>query len=86
MSAQAAVRFAGSLALLCASTAWAADTIKIAHIDPTSGPFAAQGEGISKHLQATIDEINASYGWNTDVRIEATDTVLRTTCKMEQPQ
>jgi branched-chain amino acid transport system substrate-binding protein len=42
--------------------AFAADTIKIAHIDPLSGPFALQGESGSRHIQAAIDEINARGG------------------------
>ena len=42
----------------CAS-ATAAETIKIAHIDPQSGPFALQGKEGDRHIQAAIDEINS---------------------------
>ena len=40
----------------------AADTIKIAHIDPLSGPFALVGDSLSRLLQAAIDEVNAKGG------------------------
>jgi branched-chain amino acid transport system substrate-binding protein len=53
--------FAAGLCWVAAS-AFAADTIKIAHIDPLSGPFALQGESGSRHIQAAIDEINARGG------------------------
>jgi Periplasmic binding protein len=42
--------------------ATAADTIKIAHIDPQSGPFALQGQSGDRHIQQAIDEINARGG------------------------
>ena len=45
----------------CAS-ATAADTIKIAHIDPQSGPFALQGQAGDRHIQQAIDKINARGG------------------------
>lgn len=45
-----------------AAGALAADTIKIAHIDPLSGPFALQGLSSGRHFQAAIDEINAGGG------------------------
>jgi branched-chain amino acid transport system substrate-binding protein len=32
------------------------------------------------------DSEGTGYGWRTDLRIEAKDTVMPTTCKMEQPQ
>ena len=44
--------------LFVASAAPAADTIKIAHIDPLSGPFALVGESIDRLLQASIDDVN----------------------------
>jgi branched-chain amino acid transport system substrate-binding protein len=49
---------------ICMSVAGAhaADTIKIAHIDPQSGPFALQGQMGSRHIQASIDEINGKGG------------------------
>ena len=48
-------------AATCANVT-AADTIKIAHIDPQSGPFALQGKEGDRHIQAAIDEINARGG------------------------
>jgi branched-chain amino acid transport system substrate-binding protein len=48
--------------LALAAGAQAADTIKIAHIDPQSGPFALQGQMGSRHIQTVIDEINARGG------------------------
>jgi branched-chain amino acid transport system substrate-binding protein len=47
---------------MLAACAFAADTIKIAHIDPQSGPFALQGQMGDRHIQAAIDEINARGG------------------------
>ena len=48
----------------------AADTIKIAHIDPLSGPFALQGQSGSRHIQQAIDEINARGGVLGGTRLE----------------
>ena len=45
-----------------AAGAFAADTIKIAHIDPQSGPFALQGQTGDRHIQQAIDAINARGG------------------------
>ena len=39
-----------------------ADTIKIAYIDPLTGPFANVGDQGVKHFQGVIDRINASGG------------------------
>ena len=55
---------------LVAANVFAADTIKIAHIDPLSGPFALQGESGSRHIQAAIDEINARGGVLGGVKLE----------------
>jgi len=41
-----------------------AQTIKVAYIDPLSGPFANVGEQGLKHFQAMADEINAKGGMN----------------------
>ena len=51
-------------ALLCLVPAFGAraDTIKIAQIDPLSGPFGLVGESLSRHLDATVEEINAAGG------------------------
>lgn len=43
-------------------SAVAADTIRIAHIDPMSGPFADVGERADKQLRGVIEEINAKGG------------------------
>src|SRR3954465_1610339 len=40
----------------------AAETIKIAQIDPMSGPFGLVGESLGRHLDAAADEINAKGG------------------------
>ena len=37
-------------ALTLAASTFAADTIKIAHIDPMSGPFGLAGQTLSKHF------------------------------------
>ena len=43
-------------------SAIAADTIKIAHINPMSGPFADSGERADKMLRSVVKEINAKWG------------------------
>lgn len=48
--------------LLFAFAAEAADTIRIAHIDPLSGPFGLVGESFGRHLDAAAVEINAKGG------------------------
>ncbi len=55
-------RFAGlilgaMIALCSAAAAWAADTVKIAFIDPLSGPFAATGEQGLAHYRFAADEL-----------------------------
>ena len=40
----------------------AAETIRIAHIDPLSGPFAVAGTALGHHMRAAADEINAKGG------------------------
>lgn len=47
---------------LLATAAGAADNIRIAHMDPLSGPFALVGESDSRLLQAAVDDINARGG------------------------
>jgi branched-chain amino acid transport system substrate-binding protein len=47
---------------LAAGSAYAADTIKIAYIDPLSGGGASVGEGGLKHFQWLADQINAAGG------------------------
>ncbi|WP_298432240.1 branched-chain amino acid ABC transporter substrate-binding protein [Geobacter sp.] len=48
--------------LSLAFSATAADTIRIAQIDPMSGPFADVGERANKQLRGVIEEINAKGG------------------------
>ncbi|MEM8688068.1 MAG: branched-chain amino acid ABC transporter substrate-binding protein [Pseudomonadota bacterium] len=45
------------IALSSAVAAWAADTVKIAFIDPLSGPFAATGEQGLVHYQFAAEEL-----------------------------
>lgn len=42
--------------------AYAADNVKIAVIDPLSGPFANVGEAMVRHVQLAADEVNARGG------------------------
>jgi len=44
------------------SMAHAAETIKVAHIDPMSGPFGLVGESFGRHLDAAAAAINAKGG------------------------
>ena len=70
MSWMASMRLLAAVSALLAVSVFAADTIKIAHIDPLSGPFALQGESGSRHIQAAIDEINARGGVLGGIRLE----------------
>ncbi|NNF80711.1 MAG: branched-chain amino acid ABC transporter substrate-binding protein [Rhizobiales bacterium] len=45
------------IAVSSAAMAWAADTVKIAFIDPLSGPFAATGEQGLAHYRFAADEL-----------------------------
>jgi len=53
-----------SLGLALALPAQAAETLKVAQIDPVSGPLAPIGESSTKHLQAKFDSINDAGGMN----------------------
>ena len=53
-----------SLGLALALTAQAAETLKVAQIDPVSGPLAPIGESSTKHLQAKFNSINDAGGIN----------------------
>ena len=60
---------------------FAAETIKIAHIDPLSGPFALVGESFAHHLELVAAEINAKGGLqleivNLDNKSSPQDSVL----------
>jgi branched-chain amino acid transport system substrate-binding protein len=48
----------------------AAETIKVAHIDPLSGPFALVGESVSRLLQAAADDVNARGGVLNGTKLE----------------
>jgi branched-chain amino acid transport system substrate-binding protein len=54
---------AAMLFAFCAA-AQAQSTVKIAYIDPLSGPFANVGEAGLKHFQAMAEELNAKGGLN----------------------
>ena len=45
--------------LTLAASTFAADSIKIAHIDPLSGPFGLAGQTLSKHFDAIVADINS---------------------------
>jgi len=51
-----------ALIAMMAGTAAAADTIKIAYIDPLSGAFAGVGDAGYRHFQYSADLINAKGG------------------------
>ncbi len=50
MSGNSLIRLFAAGFCLLAANAFAAVTIKIAHIDPLSGPFALQGESGSRQI------------------------------------
>jgi branched-chain amino acid transport system substrate-binding protein len=52
-----------SAALTAAFAANAADPVKIAVIDPLSGPFANVGEAMVRHVQLAADTVNARNGF-----------------------
>jgi branched-chain amino acid transport system substrate-binding protein len=54
----------GAAVALVALPAAAQDSIKIAYIDPLSGPFANVGELGVHHFQFVMDRINAKGGVN----------------------
>ncbi|MBU1193358.1 MAG: branched-chain amino acid ABC transporter substrate-binding protein [Proteobacteria bacterium] len=49
-------------AMMAAASAMASDTVKIAYIDPLSGPFAAVGDSGYRHFQYNAELINAKGG------------------------
>jgi branched-chain amino acid transport system substrate-binding protein len=61
---------ATAAALLFAFAAAAADTIRIAHIDPMSGPFGLVGESLGRHLDAAAEAINARGGVLGGIKFE----------------
>jgi len=54
--------FAITLSFCSLFPAFAAETVKIAHIDPMSGPFALVGDSFGRHLEAAAAAINAKGG------------------------
>ena len=50
------------LAGLLVPPVFAADVIRIAHMDPMSGPFGLVGESLARHFDAVVDDINARGG------------------------
>src|ERR1700726_4946719 len=54
--------FIAALTVLCAVSAQAAETIKIAYTDPLSGPFAQVGDQNLAQMQYIIDYINSKGG------------------------
>ena len=61
---------AALLWLVLAFPAVAAETLRIAHIDPMSGPFGLVGESFARHLDAAAEEINAKGGVLDGIRLE----------------
>ena len=51
-----------AITALCGSPAQAADTIKVAYIDPFSGPFASGGDEFLKIFKVLFDRLNAKGG------------------------
>ena len=56
--------------LLLGASAMAADSIKVAHLDPLSGPFALVGDSLSRLLQASMDDVNAKGGVLNGTKLE----------------
>jgi branched-chain amino acid transport system substrate-binding protein len=53
-----------------AAPAPAVQTIKIAYVDPLSGPFAGVGANLLKHFQFTVDQLNAQQAAGPGVKFE----------------
>jgi branched-chain amino acid transport system substrate-binding protein len=51
-----------AISVLCARPGMAADTIKIAYVDPFSGPFASGGDEFLKIFKVLFDRVNAKGG------------------------
>jgi branched-chain amino acid transport system substrate-binding protein len=67
---QIALGLVAMLAACVVPPVLAAETIRIAHIDPMSGPFGLVGESFGRHIDATIEEINARGGVLNGVKFE----------------
>ena len=55
-----------------AAKAAAAQTVRLAYIDPMSGPFAGVGANLLKHFQHAIDHVNSRHLAGAGVRFEIT--------------
>jgi hypothetical protein len=62
--------FAAGTTALAATSSFAADSVKIAVIDPLSGPFANVGEAMVRYTQLAADAINARGGVLGGTKIE----------------
>ncbi len=60
----------GGPAKSASAPAAAAQTVRIAYIDPLSGPFAGVGSNLLKHFQFTVDAINAQQLAGPGVKFE----------------
>lgn len=56
-------------ALALGANTWAQQTVRVAQLEPLSGPFQSQGETNVRTLQAAADEFNAR---NNDLKFEVT--------------
>ena len=57
------ILLATAVAMAASGAAWAADAVKIAFIDPLSGPFAATGkQGLSQYKFAADELVNKNGG------------------------
>src|SRR5471032_2383114 len=54
--------FVLAVSVFCARPGLAAETIKIAYVDPFSGPFASGGDEFLKIFKVLFDRVNASGG------------------------
>jgi branched-chain amino acid transport system substrate-binding protein len=61
------------LAFICTEAMAAEDPIRIGLIEALSGPMAVQGEYVSHHLHAAVDELNAAGGVLGGRKFEAVD-------------
>ncbi len=65
----AAIWAAVTAALSLGANTWAQQTVRVAQLEPLSGPFQSQGETNVRTLQAAADEFNAH---NKDLKFEVT--------------
>ena len=70
LSAGALAQTKGGTAAKGATPAAPAQTIKIAYVDPLSGPFAGVGSNLLKHFQFSVDLLNAQQATGPGVKFE----------------